>query len=68
MIPLLPVVPLTRHFYPPLTRAPSPRGYGLRLMQPESFYLQVFNPLNLIALPPFNSLPKEEMQIAAITP
>ena len=35
------------HFYPPLTRAPSPRGYGLRLVQHGLFYLLVFKMLNL---------------------
>ena len=51
LIPLLLVVPLARHFYPPLTRAPSPRGYGLRLVQHELFYLLVFKILGLMTLP-----------------
>ena len=50
MISLLPVVPLARHFYPPLTRAPSPRGYGLRPVQHELFCLLVFKMLNLATL------------------
>ena len=50
MIPLVRVVPLTRHFYPPLTRAPSPRGYGLRLVQHELFYLLVFKFLGLTGI------------------
>ncbi len=32
----------TVHFYPALTRDPSPRVYGLRLVQHELFYLLVF--------------------------